>query len=96
MSTQHIIIVLKIEKISLTYRHLLPDLTLMINPQRLKQPICATNFHRPNAVWAIEIRLYIDYSPIHQVVLLGVIITVNNLSVHYENTPIQIYWKFYH
>ena len=65
--TQQTIILYKIEKTSIYYSLLSSNLALIIiNPQWLELPIFRTRSHDLKAVWAIEVRLYIN---IRQIVI---------------------------
>ena len=44
----------------------------------------------------VNCRLHYNTSASEAIVLKDAVISVTFIAIHYENTPIQIYWKFYH
>ena len=80
--TQHTIILLKIENISINYRHLLPDLAPWLNFIGSNYP----SLEQISMVPKMFEPLNFDCmnSQTHK----------ERKNCHYENTPIQIYWKF--
>ena len=93
--TQHTTIVKEIKKKSLNYRYLLPDLAPWLTHSGSNYP-CLEQFSMVPKMFE---PLKFDCT-----MLIKIIFQIKPMRrwkwnyiqmVHYENTPIQIYWKFY-
>ena len=107
--TQHTIISLKIENISISYRHLLPVNLIGSNYPSLEQSSMVPKMLEPFkfdcivsvlAMFVLHLSFFCASGRMcyvnvaHNIACLCYLVL--NSYMHYKNMPIKIYWKFYH